>query len=117
MKPAAAVVTLGVDLNDPEVLRLLRRLLYGRFAGALRDAEIDPEDVLQKVHLSLLVRNRGRNPYDPRRSEMPGYLFAVVQGVTLNALDHRRRAADRGWNLATNGDAATLPQAATLSLW
>lgn len=89
----------GVDLSDPVVVDLIQRLYFSRVRWriSVEEHELDHDDVLQAVYTTIASRNRGRHPYDPKRSALPTYLYAVIGSTVENALDQQRRRRARGW--------------------
>lgn len=67
----------------------VRRLLWRGFAGKMLSQGYDPEDVLQEVYRGLLVRNKGRCPWDGRKSTFGHYVFLVIGCVLTNY--HRKQ--------------------------
>jgi len=96
----------GIDLNDPEDRGLVERLYWSRWASQVRAGGLDADDVLQKVYLGLLARNRGINPYNPLTSSRSNYVFIVIKSVVRNAVDAHKRAKARGWVVGEGEDAA-----------
>lgn len=84
---------LGIDLGARwgEV----RKLFYaGGFMGTLLREGIDPEEFLQEVFAGLAVRNRGKCPWDARKSSFGHYVHIVMRGVLSNYLRKVRRAKE-----------------------
>jgi len=96
----------GIDLNDPEDRGLVERIYWSRWANQVRAGGLDADDVLQKVYLGLLARNRGINPYNPLTSSRSNYVFIVIKSVVRNAVDAHKRAKARGWVVGEGEDAA-----------
>ena len=96
----------GIDLNDPEDRGLVERIYWSRWASQVRAGGLDADDVLQKVYLGLLARNRGINPYNPLTSSRSNYVFIVLKSVVRNAVDAHKRAKARGWVVGEGEDAA-----------
>jgi len=67
----------------------VRRLLWRGFAGKMLSQGYDPDDVLQEVYRGLLVRNRGRCPFDGERSSFGHYVHMVISCVLTNY--HRKQ--------------------------
>jgi DNA-directed RNA polymerase specialized sigma24 family protein len=67
----------------------VRRLLWRGFAGKMLSQGYDPEDVLQEVYRGLLVRNKGKCPWDGRKSTFGHYVFLVIGCVLTNY--HRKQ--------------------------
>lgn len=76
----------GVDFKADEV----RKLLWRGFAGKMLSQGYDPEDVLQEVYRGLLVRNKGKCPWDARKSTFGHYVYLVIGCVLTNY--HRKQA-------------------------
>ena len=78
----AVVVPRGVDLarRSGEVAKLLfagfGRWIYGR--------GYDGDDVLQEVYRGILVRNRGKCPWDPAKSSFGHYVHMVCGCILAN---------------------------------
>lgn len=73
----------------------VRKLLWSGFAGKMLSQGYDPEDVLQEVYRGLLVRNRGRCPWDVRKSTFGHYVHLVVSCVLTNYHRKQVRRVDR----------------------
>lgn len=67
----------------------VRKLLWKGFAGKMLSQGYDPEDVLQEVYRGLLVRNKGKCPWDARKSTFGHYVFLVIGCVLTNY--HRKQ--------------------------
>lgn len=86
-----------LDLGNPEVQRLVRRIFHARgFARRLREAGWEDADAIQEIYVGLLTRQRGRSRFDPGRASLSKYVFLVVSSVTRNLLT-RRSTRDRTW--------------------
>jgi len=68
----------------------VRKLLWRGFAGKMLSQNYDPEDVLQEVYRGLLVRNKGKCPWDGRKSTFGHYVHMVISCVLTNY--HRKQA-------------------------
>lgn len=75
----------GVTFKADEV----RKLLWRGFAGKMLSQGYDPEDVLQEVYRGLLVRNKGKCPWDARKSTFGHYVYLVIGCVLTNY--HRKQ--------------------------
>jgi len=67
----------------------VRRLLWRGFAGKMLSQGYDPDDVLQEVYRGLLVRNKGKCPWDGRKSTFGHYVHMVISCVLTNY--HRKQ--------------------------
>lgn len=68
----------------------VRKLLFAGFAGKMLSQGYDPEDVLQEVYGGILVRNKGKCPWDGRISTFGHYVHLVISCVLTNY--HRRES-------------------------
>jgi hypothetical protein len=75
----------GITFKADEV----RKLLWRGFAGKMLSQGYDPEDVLQEIYRGLLVRNKGKCPWDGRKSTFGHYVFLVIGCVLTNY--HRKQ--------------------------
>lgn len=73
----------------------VRRLLWAGFAGKMLSQGYDPQDVLQEVYRGLVVRNRGKCPWDRRKSTFGHYVHMVISCVLTNHHRKQVRRADR----------------------
>ena len=84
-------VHLGIDLVRRH--REIPKLLFAGFGHLIRRAKYNPDDVLQEVYKGLLVRNRGRCPFDPRKASFGHYVHMVCSCVLANY--HRKLKRQR----------------------
>lgn len=84
----------GLNLADPAVYTLARRIYFARFSGRVKAAGIDEDDGFQEVLLGLLRRQAGKSRYNPAKSGLSNYLFIAMTGLTINLADSARR---RSW--------------------
>lgn len=85
----------GIDLeaegkHAKTLAQEVRKLLFAGFAGKMLSQGYDPEDVLQEVYRGILVRNRGKCPWDSRISSFGHYVHMVTNCVLTNY--HRRES-------------------------
>lgn len=78
----AKEVELGIDLGARG--HEVRKLLWAGFSGLMQSQRYDPEDVLQEVYRGILTRNRGKCPWDPRKSTFGHYVHMVITCVLRN---------------------------------
>jgi len=90
-------VVTGIDLAVRGVE--VRRLLYAGFGFRLARAGYDPEEVLQEVYRGILVRNRGKCPFDVRKSSFGHYVHMVIECILSNyhRKESRRRESEGSW--------------------
>jgi len=86
----------GINLGEKSARRdssfkadEVRKLLWRGFAGKMLSQGYDPEDVLQEVYRGLLVRNKGKCPWDGRKSTFGHYVYLVIGCVLTNY--HRKQ--------------------------
>ena len=88
---------LGSKSGSPVGIDLVKRghevakLFYAGFAGKLIGAGLDPDDVLQEVYRGILIRNRGKCPWDGRKSSFGHYVHMVASCVISNYFRHENR--------------------------
>lgn len=85
----------GIDLtakgkHAKTLAKEVRKLLFAGFAGKMLSQGYDPEDVLQEVYSGILIRNRGKCPFDKRISTFGHYVHMVTNCVLTNY--HRRES-------------------------
>jgi len=90
------------------------RQFWARFAHLVSAKGLDPEDCLQEIYRGFLTRNRGRRPFDPQLSSLSNYAYIVIRSVTLNFLDHHRRADVRLGQVGLEQDAC---MGALIPMW
>jgi len=85
---AGPAPVLGIDLavRGHEVAKLL----YAGFGRRILAAGYEFKDVLQEVYKGLLTRNRGRCPFDERKSSFGHYVHMVSGCILANY--HRQQA-------------------------
>jgi len=119
--PDASFVTstqpLGIDLVNRS--HEVAKLFYAGFGQRVYAAGYDPEDVLQEVYKGLLSRNKGRCPWDSRKSSFGHYVHMVCGCIVANYHRRmtRRRAVEQvgapGWD---HGDLTSVDVASGASL-
>lgn len=104
---ACSSVVLGIDLQrrGGEVAKLF----FAGFGKSVMAAGYDPKDVLQEVYKGLLVRNKGRCPFDPRKASFGHYVHMVCQCIVSNYFRSQGRLSR--WNF---DDDVPLEQIGTL---
>jgi len=83
----------GIDLNKKhlDVKKLFRKhCLKMCYAN-----NCDPEDVLQEVYKGILIRNKGKCPYDEKKSAFSTYVVMVSRCVTINYINKARKRTQR----------------------
>ena len=80
--PEEPEVELGIDLARRGIE--VRKLFYAGFARKVLRRGYEPDDVLQEVYKGILVRNRGKCPFDPRKSSFAHYVHMVSGCIWSN---------------------------------
>ena len=80
-------VKLGIDLVNRG--HEVAKLLYAGFGPWMRTYSYDPEEVLQEVYAGILVRNKGKCPWDIRKSSFGHYVHMVCNSILSNY--HRKQ--------------------------
>ncbi len=105
---------LGIDLRNRS--GEVAKLLFAGFGRRIYACGYDPEDVLQEVYKGLLVRNRGKCPWDVKKSSFGHYVHMVCGCILSNyhRRESRRRQVEQiGMNAPDpNGDGFTNVDAA-----
>jgi DNA-directed RNA polymerase specialized sigma24 family protein len=83
----------GIDLTKKhlEVKKLFRK----HCLNLCYINNCDPEDVLQEVYKGILIRNKGKCPYDEKKSAFSTYVVMVSRCVTINYINKARKRAQR----------------------
>ena len=85
----------GLDLSDRQVIRLVRRIWFARFAARAERSGIDPEEGLSEVLLALVRKQQSeRSRYDPTRSGRTKYIFLVCGSILSHMVEARRCRPD-----------------------
>jgi len=83
----------------------VRKLLFAGFMGKMTSRGYDPEEVLQEVYRGLLVRNRGRCPFEEGKGSFGHYVHMVISCILTNYHRKQVRRLDRdSVPLADEGD-------------
>lgn len=98
---------MAFDLASAPNERLLRRIFYRRFAPALEAQGMEVDEVYQAVCLSMVVRDRGANPFDAAKGSRSNYAYMVCRSVVSHATVRHRRGLERE-GLGKQGDAALM---------
>ena len=82
----------GIDLltRSHEV----RKLLFAGFGRRIYAGGYNPDDVLQEVYRGLLVRNRGKCPWDPSKGTF-GHYVHMVCGCVFSNIGRKQRRRDQ----------------------
>jgi len=73
---------LGIDLKNRS--HEVRKLLFAGFGKKIVSMGYDPDDVLQEVYKGLLARNKGKCPWDIRKSSFGHYVHMVCGCIVSN---------------------------------
>lgn len=84
---------LGIDLANRG--HEVRKLLFAGFRGQMASRGYDPEDVLQEIYAGLMTRNKGKCPWDGRKSTFGYYVTMVIRCVLTNYHRKMTRKLDR----------------------
>lgn len=106
---STSVGPVGIDLAVRGIE--VRKLLYAGFGYRMSRGGYDPEEVLQEVYRGLLVRNRGKCPFDVRKSSFGHYVHMVIECVLSNyhRRESRRRASEQSWEDLPAGQVDSYP--------
>lgn len=86
-------LTKGIDLNEKhlEVKKLFRK----HCLKMCYDNNCDPDDVLQEVYKGILIRNKGKCPFDAQKSAFSTYVVMVSKCVTINYINKAKKKNQR----------------------
>jgi DNA-directed RNA polymerase specialized sigma24 family protein len=102
-KPVEKAVDIirGVDLENRG--HEVAKLFYAGFARSVMGRGYDPQEVLQEVYKGILIRNKGKCPFDPRKSTFGHYVHMVIKCILANYL--------RRWDRVKNAEFVCLKSA------
>lgn len=84
---------LGVDVLKHQ--EDIKNLFYKRQGQKLLKSGVDTEEILQEVYKGLLIRNKGKCPFDPEKSAMSTYIVMVIDCITMNYMNKHNRTSER----------------------
>ncbi len=86
---AADAPTLGINLftRSHEV----RKILFKGFTSLITRHNLDPDDMFQEISKGIIARNRGKCPFDPRKSSFGHYVHMVCACILSNAIRKKKR--------------------------
>jgi hypothetical protein len=95
---------LGVDIEKhSEDIKLI---FYKRQAQSMIREGLDPEEVLHEVYKGILIRNKGKCPFDPDKSALSTYVVLVMDCVIMNIINKHRKERER-YFVGVDDDVAT----------
>lgn len=95
---------LGVDIEKhSEDIKLI---FYKRQAQSMIREGLDPEEVLHEVYKGILIRNKGKCPFDPDKSALSTYVVLVMDCVIMNIVNKHRKERER-YFVGVDDDVAT----------
>lgn len=92
----------GIDLNVKA--KDVQRIFYAKFGKQCVAEGLEPDDVLQEIYRSLLIRNAGSNPFDESRCSAGHYIFMVCQSVFVNYRQKMFRVRNHECKIVTEDD-------------
>jgi len=99
-------IELGIDLVNRS--HEVAKLLFAGFGRWIHTAGYDPEEVLQEVYVGILVRNKGKCPWDARKGSFGHYVHRVCNGIMSNWHRKQKRIRDHeqagAWCYDDKGD-------------
>lgn len=87
------VKKLGIDIEEHK--EDIKKLFYKRQGMKLMKTGVDTDEVLQEVYKGILIRNKGKCPFDAEKSAMSTYIVMVVDCITMNYMNKFNRVNDR----------------------
>ena len=86
-------VKLGIDLEKKH--EEVRKLFLKHCSKMCHDNYCDVEDVLQEVYKGILIRNKGKCPFNPKKSAFSTYIVMVAKCVTINYVNKKSKKSER----------------------
>ena len=84
---------LGIDVEKYK--EDIKKLFFKRQARKLASSGVDTEDILSEIYKGILIRNRGKCPFDPEKSAMSTYIVMVIDCITMNYMNKHNRNKGR----------------------
>ena len=84
---------LGIDVGKHQ--EDIKKLFYKRQGQKLLKSGVNAEEILQEVYKGILIRNRGKCPFDSKKSAMSTYIVMVIDCITMNYMNKHNRIKDR----------------------
>lgn len=86
-------VPLGVDLEKRH--HEVKKLFLKHCAKMCHDNNCDVDDVLQEVYKGILIRNKGKCPFNPKKSSFSTYVVMVAKCVSINYINKTKKKTER----------------------
>lgn len=90
-----AASTLGIDLDARG--HEVRKLFFAGFLRRVLRLGYDPEEMLQEIYKGILIRNRGKCPFDVTKSSFGHYVHMVAGCIISNY--HRKQSRRNHYEL------------------
>jgi len=84
---------LGIDVAKHK--EDIKNLFFKRQGQKLMKQGVNTDEVLQEVYKGILIRNKGKCPYNPEKSAMSTYIVMVVDCITMNYMNKHNRISER----------------------
>ena len=82
---------MAYGLSDPAHLSLLRRIFYRRWAPLVTRHGLEPDEIYQRVCLSMVIRDGGKHPYSAEKGSRSNYAYMVCRSVVGHAIERQKR--------------------------
>lgn len=82
-------------INIKEKYQEIKNLFFKHCSSLCRQAKVDCNDVLQEVYKGILIRNKGKCPFDKTKSAFSTYVTMVAKCVTSNYINKSKRLSNR----------------------
>jgi len=87
---------LGIDVEAK--YEDIKRIYFKRYLKQIIAIGEDPQDMLQEILQGILIRNKGKCPYDPKKSAFSTYVTMVCHCVMTNFL--KKHSKTKGVEIA-----------------
>jgi len=86
-------VKLGIDINEKHID--IKKIFLKKYSQVVLNSGNNSEDVLQEVYKTILIKNKGRCPFDPRKSAFSTYVMMIIHNVVSNYLTKSGKYTNR----------------------
>ena len=84
---------LGIDVSLHK--EDIKKLFFKRQGYKISKLGIDSEEVLSEVYKGILIRNKGKCPFDPEKAAMSTYIVMVIDCICMNYYNKYNKTKER----------------------
>mgnify|MGYP001368544719 CR=1 FL=1 len=86
-------VNLGINIEEKK--KDITMIFNKKQLKSIVKEGLDPQEVLQEIFKGILIRNKGKCPYDPEKSAFSTYVVMVMNCVVMNVVNKHRKTKSR----------------------